>query len=262
MRVRVQTGETTYRRRDGSTLPVEARRTVLETADGPILVVNSRDLTERKVEEARKSAHLRYQQRIAAFGQSALARRDPQELAEDAVQQVLLALGADAVAYVERGPERGQLVGARACRRRGDRRAHRDIRPAIRSRMCSSRACGSRPSVHPAVRVGAVRRPRPRSCRCRAIPACAARFARSRARGSFGAEELNFLDAVAAVLTTGLKRVASEERLAFLAQFDSLTGLPNRALLADRFAQMIDADAPARARPRACCSSTSTTSRA
>jgi diguanylate cyclase (GGDEF)-like protein len=58
--------------------------------------------------------------------------------------------------------------------------------------------------------------------------------------GGFAAEELNFLDAVAAVLSAGLKRLASEERLAYLAQFDSLTGLPNRGLLADRFAQMIE----------------------
>jgi diguanylate cyclase (GGDEF)-like protein len=36
-----------------------------------------------------------------------------------------------------------------------------------------------------------------------------------------------------------LKRIESESRLAFLAQFDPLTGLPNRALLTDRFAQMI-----------------------
>jgi diguanylate cyclase (GGDEF)-like protein/PAS domain S-box-containing protein len=35
------------------------------------------------------------------------------------------------------------------------------------------------------------------------------------------------------------RRVKHEQRLAFLAQFDPLTGLPNRALLADRFSQMI-----------------------
>ncbi|MEA3194625.1 MAG: hypothetical protein QOD26_2958, partial [Betaproteobacteria bacterium] len=109
-RIRVCSGETSYRRKDGSTFPAEARRTVLETAEGEILVVNSRDLSERKIEEARKAAHLRYQQRIAAFGQSALACRDPQELSEDAVQQVLLALGAETVAYLERGRDPGQLV--------------------------------------------------------------------------------------------------------------------------------------------------------
>jgi diguanylate cyclase (GGDEF)-like protein len=56
---------------------------------------------------------------------------------------------------------------------------------------------------------------------------------------ALGAEELNFLDAAASVLSAALQRTESESRLAFLAQFDALTGLPNRALLADRFAQMI-----------------------
>jgi len=56
---------------------------------------------------------------------------------------------------------------------------------------------------------------------------------------AFAVEELNFIEAAASVLSAGLQRVQSEERLAFLAQFDGLTGLPNRTLLADRFAQSI-----------------------
>ena len=55
----------------------------------------------------------------------------------------------------------------------------------------------------------------------------------------FGAEEVNFLQATSSVLSTALQRIDSEARLAYLAQFDPLTGLPNRALLADRFSQMI-----------------------
>jgi diguanylate cyclase (GGDEF)-like protein/PAS domain S-box-containing protein len=238
MRVRMETAETAYRRRDGSSFPVEARRTVIDTADGPLLVVVSRDLTERKIEEARKSAHLRYQQRIAAFGQSALARRDPHELAEDAVQQVLLALGADCVAYVERGPERGQLA-ARAlagAEPTAERTAHSTGDPVSHVLESGMRFCAEATLPFSWARS---------ACASAIVPVPGdagvrgALCAVSRTR-QFGAEELNFLDAVAAVLTAGLKRVASEERLAFLAQFDSLTGLPNRALLADRFAQMID----------------------
>ena len=56
---------------------------------------------------------------------------------------------------------------------------------------------------------------------------------------AFGAEELNFIEATASVLSTALQRIDSEARLAYLAQFDPLTGLPNRTLLADRFSQMI-----------------------
>src|SRR5205823_6367075 len=53
------------------------------------------------------------------------------------------------------------------------------------------------------------------------------------------AEELNVADATANLLSAGLQRISSEIRLAFLAQFDTLTGLPNRALLSGRFSQMI-----------------------
>src|SRR5688500_4685513 len=60
----------------------------------------------------------------------------------------------------------------------------------------------------------------------------------ARSRG-FGPQEQNFIGASASVLSSGLQRIDSEGRLAFLAQFDALTGLPNRALLRDRFAQMI-----------------------
>ena len=244
LRKRTLTGETTYRRKDGSTFPVEVRRTVLETAEGHILVINSRDLTERKTEEARKSAHLRYQQCIAAFGQSALACLDPQELAEDAVRQVLLALEAETVVYVERG-QPGDLVaralaGAASGALAGTASAQRtaalagdpiskvldtgEYFSAERCTLAFEWARDGAAAIVPVPGDAAVR---------------GALCALSRIR-SFSAEELNFLDAVAAVLSSGLKRLASEERLAYLAQFDSLTGLPNRGLLADRFAQMIE----------------------
>jgi diguanylate cyclase (GGDEF)-like protein len=58
-------------------------------------------------------------------------------------------------------------------------------------------------------------------------------------QGACGSEESKFLVTAASVLSAGLRRIDSEGRLAFLAQFDALTGLPNRALLADRFSQMI-----------------------
>jgi diguanylate cyclase (GGDEF)-like protein len=222
------------------------RRTVLETAEGRILVINSRDLTERKAEEARKSAHLRYQQRIAAFGQSALACRESGELSADAVQQALLALGADTVGYFERGAEQGELV-ARALA--GDAEGKRtavssyDPRTSVSTddpishvlqtgEYFSAERC-SLPFEWARTGATAVV-PVPGDSEVRGALCAVSRG------GSFAAEELNFLDAVAAVLSAGLKRLASEERLAYLAQFDSLTGLPNRGLLSDRFAQMIE----------------------
>jgi diguanylate cyclase (GGDEF)-like protein len=59
------------------------------------------------------------------------------------------------------------------------------------------------------------------------------------APGAFGPEESRFLTAAASMVSAALHRLDSEARLAYLAQFDPLTGLPNRTLLADRFAMMI-----------------------
>src|SRR5213075_3432617 len=59
------------------------------------------------------------------------------------------------------------------------------------------------------------------------------------APGAFGPEETRFLTAAASMVAAALHRLDSEARLAYLAQFDPLTGLPNRTLLADRFSLMI-----------------------
>ena len=185
-----------------------------------------------------ESTHLRYQQRIAGFGQSALSCRDAQELAEDAVQQVLAALGADTVAYVERGRNAGQLfaralAGADVPAQRTAASAGDPVSRVLETgvRYCAERCLlpfeGTQPAAAAIVPVAGDEAVRGALC------------AVSRLR-QFAAEDLNFLDAIAAVLSAGLRRLASEERLAFLAQFDSLTGLPNRTLLADRFAQMIE----------------------
>ncbi len=156
-----------------------------------------------------QATHLRHQERIARFGQSALACRDPQELISEAVQQVLEALAADAAAYLEPGQKSGEAVLRAAC---GTPLSAEDF------------AAGANGATGVPVHGDAGVR--------------GTLYAVSRGR-PLKPEELNFLDAVAAVLTAGLKRMDSEEQLAFLAQFDPLTGLPNRALLADRFAQMI-----------------------
>jgi diguanylate cyclase (GGDEF)-like protein len=56
---------------------------------------------------------------------------------------------------------------------------------------------------------------------------------------AFGDEDLRFVEAIGNVLSTALQRHQAERRLAYLAQFDALTGLPNRNLVQDRLAQTI-----------------------
>jgi GAF domain-containing protein len=56
---------------------------------------------------------------------------------------------------------------------------------------------------------------------------------------AFGEEDLRFAEAVANVLSATLRRHQTQTRLAYLAEFDALTGLPNRSLLQDRLTHTI-----------------------
>jgi diguanylate cyclase (GGDEF)-like protein/PAS domain S-box-containing protein len=232
-----------YRRKDGSTFPVEIQRRVLETQDGPVVVATARDLTEQRRIEERQAAHLRYQERIARFGQDALAKRDAGELIDDAVQNLLEGLRADAVAYLEAGPAAGELV-VRALVGPADAGAHNGViacrpdNPALKVLAGEARLLADGGELLP---LGWARELRSAV----AVPVRGSDGVRGVlgaflvGADAFGADELNFVDAAASVLSAGLQRSDSEGRLAFLAQFDTLTGLPNRALLADRFSQMI-----------------------
>jgi diguanylate cyclase (GGDEF)-like protein/PAS domain S-box-containing protein len=194
----------TLRRKDGSVFESEVLRHVVDSPEGAILVVNVRDLTERRRSEERQVAHLRYQEAIARFAQSALGYREATELVDDAVRSAREALNADAVTYHE------GIDGERVLRG----------------------AAGAAPVAgvehgHSAVPVRGDGGVQGELC------------AWSADLNAFGPEETKFLAAAAGVLSAGLSRIQSEGRLAFLAQFDVLTGLPNRALLSDRFSQLI-----------------------
>jgi diguanylate cyclase (GGDEF)-like protein/PAS domain S-box-containing protein len=183
----------TFRRKDGSTFEVEVLRKVVDSPEGPILVLNARDLTERRRIEERQAAHLRYQESTARLGQSALGRRDAAGLVNDALQTLKESIGCDEVGYQDRLPEGWKAGHASAL---------------------------AEPVHGEAGERGVI-------------------FALSAKPDQFGPEEGRFLAATASVLSAGLLRIDSEARLAFLAQFDGLTGLPNRALLRDRFSQLI-----------------------
>ena len=230
------------RRRDGSVFPVEFTRRLVETGEGPIVVASARDLTERLRADQRQAQVLKYQERVARFGQLALAQRQPAELIERAVQAVLEALGAEAVAYFEPEPGEAALV-SRALVGVADAAAQPATVPCPSgSPVMEAMHSGSRTVVDGAGL------PFPWAKRLRSTALLPVR-GESGVRGllcaayktpnAFAAEELNFAEAVASVLSTALQRIDSENRLAYLAQFDPLTGLANRTLLADRFSQII-----------------------
>ncbi|MBK7472772.1 MAG: EAL domain-containing protein [Betaproteobacteria bacterium] len=61
----------------------------------------------------------------------------------------------------------------------------------------------------------------------------------SRQPGVISPERVNFLQGIADALGTALERAHAEERLAWLAQYDTLTGLPNRDLFHERLGQSL-----------------------
>jgi diguanylate cyclase (GGDEF)-like protein len=213
---------------------------VVDTGEGPVLVANVRDLSEQIRAQKRQAAHLRYQERVARFGQAALVKSEPGELIERTVQTVLEALGAEAVAFIEAEPGVEALL-VRALVGVADPQpaaiAWRHDDPLLQVMVSGTRML-----------TDGARLPLPWA-RSLASTALIPVRGDDRVRGvlcvgyrdadAFGAEELNFMEATASVLSTALQRIDSEDRLAYLAQFDPLTGLPNRTLLADRFAQMI-----------------------
>jgi len=235
---------TEYRRKDGSSFPVESQRHVQDTPQGRVLVVNARDLTERRRAEERQAAHLRYQEKIARFGEAALAKREAGEVIAEAVQAVLEGLGGGVVAYVERCPgERCVMVRAVAgLARQGENSvaaygAEQAI-AAVLEHGEPATVTAEDPASLPfwwasalrnAVLVPVLDDQGPRGALC----------ALSESPLPQGLEESRFVVAAASILSAALQRLDSENRLAFLAQFDALTGLPNRALLSDRFSQMI-----------------------
>jgi diguanylate cyclase (GGDEF)-like protein/PAS domain S-box-containing protein len=238
---------TEYRRKDGSAFPVESRRSLIDTPQGRVLLINSRDLSERLHAEKRRAAQARYQKKISRLGQAALSKRDPAELVAKAVQSVLDGLGGGAVAYFERGEDPREMVL---------RRVAGFGSPAGEPAVLRVEADGALAPVlersEPVVLNGPWGGSAPlpyewmgRFASLAAVPVPADGGPRgiicalAEAPRAFGPEETRFLGAAASMVSAALHRLDSEARLAYLAQFDPLTGLPNRALLADRFAMMI-----------------------
>ena len=238
---------TEYRRKDGSTFPAESRRSVIDTPQGRVVVINSRDLSERRRAEKRRATQARYQKKIARLGQSALAKRDAAELLEQAVQSVLEGLSGGVVAYVERNATPGEVVLKRVdglaealpeaavahCRRESPLgRVLDGAAPLIVNPPWGEEEPLPFPWAERYLAAAIVAVPGDRGAR-------GALCALAEHKGAFGPEELRFLGAAASMVSAALHRLDSEARLAYLAQFDPLTGLPNRALLSDRFTQMI-----------------------
>ena len=250
-RAKSWSGEYRFRRKDGSYADVYDRGLLIHDDRGRAvrMIGAMMDISERKRAESRMRAHAQRQEAVAGFGQFALGRRSPEELYA-AAAQALRCAGVDASVAVEMIGDAGEYL-IRAAQGEGPHAVvgqrgklspdsvWPDIQREHTSRIAGRSYLSSRPAelpwgawvrtmgsaVYSPVREGE----RPVGMLC----------VYAANEHAFGAEDARFVDSVSHVLSTALQRHRAEQRLAHLAQFDALTGLPNRTLLQDRLDQTI-----------------------
>ena len=209
----------------------------------------ARDITERKHAEQRMAVHAERQEAIARFGQYALGRRTVDELYAEATRTLrggcvdaacALELMLDGARYLVRAAD-----GAGAQRTLGMVATIAPdslLPPTLREdapRIIDEHFLARRPVDGPGREwVRAMKSAVYIPVRAEDNPASVLSMYSQQPK-AFGAEDVRFAEAVAHVLSTALQRHRAEQRLAHLAQFDALTGLPNRTLLQDRFAQTL-----------------------
>jgi diguanylate cyclase (GGDEF)-like protein/PAS domain S-box-containing protein len=244
-------GEYRFLCKDGTYVDVYDRGLLMHDERGqPVRMIGAMmDVSERKHAERHMRVHGERQAAIARFGQFALGRRNTEELYAEAAR-ALRCEGVDAACVLEMFTAQGEFL-IRAAQGEGPHNmlgtrgpmAADSVWPEIlrenAPRIAGKKYLSTRPLERPwhawvrtmgsAMYVPVRDDENPIAMLC--VYAAEERV--------FGTEDLRFAEAVGNVLSTALQRQKAEQRLAHLAQFDALTGLPNRTLLQDRLAQTI-----------------------
>ena len=244
-------GEYRFRRKDGSYADVYDRGLLMHDAGGrAVRVIGAMmDISERKHAEGRMRVYGERQAAVARFGQFALGRRSVEELYTEAAH-ALHCEGVDAVCLLEMYTERREYL-VRAARGEGPHASIGLTGPMAPDSVWPEILRENAPRI--AGRKYLAERPLDRPWRAWLRGMGSAVYAPVRdddkpiamlcmyavQEHAFGAEDARFAEAVSHVLSTALQRQKAEERLARMAQFDALTGLPNRTLLQDRLGQTI-----------------------
>ena len=241
--------ETLYRCRDGSQVPVEVQRRAVRSSGAWIIVGVARDISARLSAERTIKTHVRQQELIAAFGQIALTNADIDVLLDRAVGVVDEGLTVDFFEILQLTFDRTSLVY-----RTGfgweDAPKHRHAADAGPGTQYAHVLLAREPVLVEDFRQETQFTPAEtllahsiRSGVQAVIGGADGPFgilgAYSTRLRHFPTESVNFLQGIANILAAANDRRESEEKAAYLAQFDALTDLPNRILFLDRLAQTI-----------------------
>lgn len=188
------------------------------------------DISVQKASEGALLTQVRRQNMLTTFGQQALGSEDLQALQHMAVEMVCLGLHASHAALLVQGMDSsvarvqagvGWLPGwigqpaAQASNRGGALALSDEMLAAHGIRTVLAMPANSIATMRFAI-IAASDQPR-----------------------TFSDADSDFLRSLAHVLTAAIERHQAREHLTYLAQFDSLTGLPNRSLLLERLAHAL-----------------------
>jgi len=206
-----------------------------------------RDITERRHAEERIRTQAQQQRLIAEYGRQALGNVDLGDLLNRAVRLIAGALQTDFCDMLELHPD-GRTLTLKATAGRSEDWLGRQIsvtqgsvvsyqlsrsEPVIIEDLDSDRRFPGKSLRQQGVRSGLqvpIHGPNGQIGLLGAF---------SRQLRRFTEDDISFLGSVANILAVAIERKNAEDRLAHLAQFDSLTGLPNRHLFHDRLAQSL-----------------------
>lgn len=237
-----------FRRHDGSYAHVLDRGQVIRDESGHAvrMIGAMADITTRKENEERIHKQALQQRLIAEFGSQALASADLEDILSRAVELVSVTLKADFCNVLELEPDGKRLVFRAAAGWPAEWIGERtvSVRPGSRPDFILSRR---EPIVSEDYQA-----------ETRFAPSALMQFgvrsgievpifgtagtygllsAHALQPRHFGHDDVSFLQSIANILAVANERKNAEDRLAYLAQFDALTGLPNRHLFRDRLLQ-------------------------
>jgi diguanylate cyclase (GGDEF)-like protein len=217
-------------RPDGSAVSLELRRRAMLLRGRWLVISTARTAApEQPLQRGRQELQ---HQLLARFGQFVLSGPGYDELAAETREVLRRGLGVELCRLLELEADGGQTDAGR------ERQDEAAPYPRAAATFTGERAAESRPVAKPAQHAGSARTVVDRLVislrKAYGMVGAAANEA-----GDFDRVSADFVHCVANILAAFVERKTTEERLAYMAQFDALTGLPNRVLYLDRLAHTL-----------------------